>query len=105
MPERAVHFGLRSRAGWGGIGAVTESGINLVSDGILILAPEATVELNVLPFMKAQLGAGYRAVFGANNPIHYKPRPEFTNRSLWTDVWMVRRLIFPPSLNHGEKRI
>ena len=69
MPERAVHFGLRSRAGWGGIGAVTESGINLVSDGILILAPEATVELNVLPFMKAQLGAGYRAVFGANNPF------------------------------------
>lgn len=67
FPEKAMHFGLNSRIGWGGIGAITQGGFNLMTDGIFVLSPEATIEFNVLPFMKAQLGIGYRAVMGVNN--------------------------------------
>ncbi|GAB5539882.1 MAG: hypothetical protein Salg2KO_19850 [Salibacteraceae bacterium] len=66
-PKRTVHFGLSGRAGWGGIGAVNSAGNRLANDDIFVLTPQADLQINILPFMKFNLSAGYRAVLGANN--------------------------------------
>jgi hypothetical protein len=69
LPKKMVHFGLSSRAGWGGIGVIDNKGNGLLNDGIFVFTPQADFALNVLPFMKVNLSVGYRVVTGANNPF------------------------------------
>mgnify|MGYP000262079745 CR=1 FL=1 len=67
FPKKKVHFGTSLRAGWGGIGVVDVNGNRLLNDGIFVLTPQADLAFNVLPFLKINLTAGYRATLGVNN--------------------------------------
>lgn len=69
MPKKVLHLSISSRFGWGGIGLFDNLRNELVSDGVFVITPQVNAEVNLLPFMKASFGGGYRAVLGLNNPF------------------------------------
>ena len=68
FPEKAVHLGIDSKFGWGGV-TYRESGIfgSRNTDGIYVVNPSAFVAMNVTKWFKIQAGGGYRLVQGAND--------------------------------------
>ena len=64
FPEKVIHAGFSSRFGWGGIGLRDASNNLLLNDNAFFLNPQAEVELNVLPFLKLNLGLEYQTAFG-----------------------------------------
>lgn len=66
-PEKLIHFGGSARFGWAGMDL---KGENIrIQDDLFLISPQAEFEVNVLPYMKFNLSAGYRFAFGANNPV------------------------------------
>lgn len=81
--ERPVHVVLGARLGYGGtvlsyfdpLGQ-PENLTVLTSPGLL-LTPFADVELNLRPWLRASLGAGYRLATGDDTP-YFRPRRDFS---------------------------
>jgi hypothetical protein len=84
-PESIAHLGVSSRFGWGGIGLVDESNNLLLSDGLFLIQPQLHGELNVLPFMKLSLAAGYRLSLGVNNA--YFTATDFNSPTVWFGIY------------------
>ena len=79
MPDRAVHFGIDSKFGWGSAN-YSESGF--ITDGIYVVHPGAFAEANITQWFKVNTGLGYRAVFGADEPYFSNKQLSSPNVSL-----------------------
>lgn len=68
-PQKAVHVGLSSKFGWGEY-SLQEDVPNseyLTKQSIFVITPQVEIDLNILPWFKINLGAGYRLVSGSEN--------------------------------------
>lgn len=73
-PKSAFHWGVDAKIGWG---AVTLSEMNDTfteykwnyydSDNVFVFTPEVKLGINLLKWMRADVGVGYRLVSGVNN--------------------------------------
>lgn len=66
MPEKAVHFTLGSKIGWGGLAWYDHHDEEVPVDGTFVWTPEAGIEFNVAEFLKIGLTGGYRLVYGVD---------------------------------------
>ena len=73
-PKNAVHFGVNTKLGWGAVTLTdkvtkyedfTRENYNL--DNVFVITPEITLGLNLLKWMRADIGLGYRFVTGVDD--------------------------------------
>ena len=61
--DRLVHFNVDAVVGWGSVDyKLKDSDDNWASDHFFVLTPELSVEINVIPWMRIAVGAGYRLI-------------------------------------------
>lgn len=76
MPKKRVHLSVSSRFGWGHI-YLTEkynysfiynvnSSLDYTNDKVFVIIPQVELEVNITPWLKFNLGVGYRYVSGIN---------------------------------------
>lgn len=74
--ERLLHLGVSLKIGGGGVYLAERRGHEFIfeeknkidEDALFVLIPQAEMELNVAPWMKLNLGLGYRFVDGVDTP-------------------------------------
>lgn len=76
-PENAFHWGVNAKIGWGGI---TLSELNdtyaqdkwyyYESDNVFVFTPEVNLGMNLLKWMRVDVGVGYRLVTGVNKTYY-----------------------------------
>ncbi|GAB4380080.1 MAG: hypothetical protein Kow0075_11160 [Salibacteraceae bacterium] len=64
--DSVIHFGASVKMGWGGYKVSDAQSVLLESNGLYVICPQAEVELNLLPFMKLPVAAGYRYAFASS---------------------------------------
>jgi len=69
FPEKLIHGTLTLLAGAGGVGSRSRTNMGMssnVADAVFVLEPTATLELNMVQFMRAGLAVSYRYVTGVD---------------------------------------
>lgn len=71
-PQKAINWGANVKVGWGSItlSEYTGSDYNWApyeSDNVFVLTPELNMGLNLLKWMRVNVGVGYRLVTGVDN--------------------------------------
>lgn len=73
-PNNAIHWGVNVKTGWGGITlndlqypGTDYKWVNYENDNVFVLIPELNLEMNILKWMRVNVGAGYRLVTGVNH--------------------------------------
>lgn len=74
--QRLLHLGLSLKVGGGGVylaeskstGYIFEEENKIDEDALFVLTPQAEIELNVAPWMKVNVGVGYRYVSDVDTP-------------------------------------
>lgn len=65
FPEKAVHFGIDTKMGWGEINYRQRGWLGpQVTDGVYVVNPSVNIGLNVTHWFNMNVGAGYRWVTG-----------------------------------------
>lgn len=79
QPRKAVNFGVNAKLGWGAITLTDklykdydDNWYNYMSDNVFVINPEIDVNLNLLKWMRASFGFGYRWVTGVDEKYAYK---------------------------------
>lgn len=76
-PNRAVHLGLSSKFGFGAISLFegqfhADRAEDFAYDNVFVVNPQIEVELNLLKWMKMNVGFGYQLVAGINKEYKFK---------------------------------
>lgn len=64
LADRAIHFGIDTKFGWGSVIYNFEDS----SDGVYVVQPGLFAEANITEWFKVNAGLNYRAVAGTNDP-------------------------------------
>lgn len=77
-PKKAINFGLNAKLGWGAVTLTDklykdyEDGwYNYMTDNVFVITPQFDLNLNLLKWMRASVGIGYRIVTGVNETYMY----------------------------------
>jgi len=65
--HKLVHIYTSFKLGWGGVDLKNGAGEKAFTDNMLVISPEAGIELNVTSWFKVGLTGGYRFVDGLND--------------------------------------
>ncbi|MFH0893718.1 MAG: hypothetical protein V2A54_04720 [Bacteroidota bacterium] len=71
-PTKSIHWSVSARAGMGSIGLIDKIyGVNyfrVIKDQVYVFTPQLEIEFLISPWIKFNMGVGYRIVTGVNNP-------------------------------------
>jgi hypothetical protein len=70
--RKLIHFGGSAKFGWGNIALDHASYPGTYDDNVLVITPQAEVEVNVSKWFKINVGLGYRLVTSVNENIFTK---------------------------------
>ena len=81
-PLNAVHAGISSKIGWGQVSLYDpyfsyDPHDYRARDGVFVFIPQLEVELNLFPWFKVNVGAGYRLVSGLNKTYKDPKRGDY----------------------------
>lgn len=72
-PKKAIHWGVNAKLGWGAVSLTdktykdyNDSWNNLMYDNVFVITPEVNMGLNLLKWMRVNVGVGYRVVTGVD---------------------------------------
>ncbi len=79
-PQKAIHFGANVKLGWGSV-SITDKKYpgtdykweNYNIDNVFVITPQLDMNLNLLKWMRLNVGVGYRFVTGLNETYAYLP--------------------------------
>jgi hypothetical protein len=74
-PSKRFHFGISGRGGWGSLQLTDENKtqnneVDNTNDNVFVIAPQIEAEVNILPWLKFNVGVGYRYVSGVDNETY-----------------------------------
>ncbi|RLD81946.1 MAG: hypothetical protein DRJ15_02995 [Bacteroidetes bacterium] len=82
-PKKAINFGINTKLGWGAVSMTDktfkeyheydENWYNYMHDNVFVIQPEIDLNMNLLKWMRASVGVGYRFVTGLNQTYEYLP--------------------------------
>jgi hypothetical protein len=91
-PHQLVHWNVNTKIGWGGVGLaypgfVMDNSSMIMTDVVFVLSPQLEMEVNLFPWMKFTLGAGYRWVNGVNQTYEFiTPSGNIENRPYFSSA-------------------
>jgi len=82
QPLNAVHAGISSKIGWGQVSLYNPYFTYAphdywARDGVFVFIPQLELELNLFPWFKVNIGAGYRLVSGLNKTYKDPKRGDY----------------------------
>jgi hypothetical protein len=81
FPEKMIHPVISLRTGWGTVGGIDQNNAKLI-DGVFVMVPTMSAEINFTRFFKLNVGAEYRKVLNLNNMGSYT-NSDFSNMGVY----------------------
>lgn len=82
MPQRLIHPVVSTRLGWGSVSGTNQDNRRL-SDGVFVVIPTVSAEINFTRFFKLNLGVEYRQTFNLNS-IPNMSNKDFSSIGVYT---------------------
>lgn len=80
-PHKAIHFSVNAKLGWGAVSLSDETYHKdpsqrwdlYMQDNVFVITPQVDVNMNLLKWLRVNVGVGYRLVTGVDKTYYYMP--------------------------------